>query len=227
MMEWRIALRSVAVAVVALLAAGAALASPPTPETAGVRVEKAAGDGVHYAQGSGVLIGEGLVLSAAHVLKYNPQDPKVTVLMAGWRVDGTLVSLGGPDTADLALVKVEHAAMPAALRDVPPVPVCTRNAAINQPMVVAAQGEVGPAMTAGLPAKPAAGRDWTTLLTPAYHQGASGGGVFDAREGCLAGIIVQEVSGYAAPNTPFVDMTVFVPASEIAAFLTKYRAAHP
>lgn len=216
---------SIASAVLALATAllpTAPCASPPTPETVGVRVEKPAGDGVHFSQGSGVLIGGGLVLSAAHVLRYNPQDPKVTVLMAGWRVEGRVVSLGGADT-DLALVEVEDAAIPAALKGVQPVPVCSADPVVNQPMTVAAQGETGPAKAVTLPAKPAGEGTPTNLLTPAYHHGASGGGVFDAGQGCLAGIIVQEVSGYAAPNTPFVDLTVFVPASKIAAFLAQYR----
>jgi hypothetical protein len=227
--EWGTALRNSAIAGLALIAAGTAFAAAPgsTPELTGVRVEKPAGDGVHYSQGSGVMIGGGLVLSAAHVFKFNPEDPKVTVLMAGWRVQGTVVSQGDPGAADLALVKVEHTAIPAELRDLPPVPVCTQDAVVDQPLAVAAAGQTAPAKAVGMPGRRGADHGATNALTPAYHNGASGGGVFDAKEGCLAGIIVQEVSGYTAPDTPFVDVTVFVPASGIAAFLAKYRAAHP
>jgi hypothetical protein len=201
---------------------------PPLPAEVGVRVEKPAGDGVHYSQGSGVLLGGGLVVTAAHVVKYNPQDPKVTVVMAGWRVDGALAAIGGPDSVDLALVKTPYAAIPMALRDLEPVTICSHNPGINTPVTVAAVGEVSAAMTAATPARPR-GPDnaWTNMLTTPYHQGSSGGGVFDAREGCLAGILIEEVSGYVKPDTPFVDMTVFVPASEIAAFVARYRAEHP
>ena len=106
---WRIA----AIVALAPLLLGAEEPSrriPPLPAEVGVRVEKPAGDGVHYSQGSGVLLGDGLVLTAAHVVKYNPQDPKVTVVMAGWRVDGTLAAIGGPDSVDLALVKTPRGA---------------------------------------------------------------------------------------------------------------------
>jgi hypothetical protein len=201
---------------------------PPLPSEAGVRVEKPTGDGVHYSQGSGVLLGDGLVLTAAHVVKYNPQDPKVTLIMAGWRVDGTLAAIGGPDSIDLALVKTSRAAIPVALRDLAPVTICSHNPGISTPVTVAALGEVSAAMTVATPAKPR-GPDnaWANMLTTPYHQGASGGGVFDAREGCLAGVLIEEVSGYVKPDTPFVDMTVFIPALDIAAFVAKYRAEHP
>lgn len=224
---WRIA----AIAALAPLLLGAEEPSrriPPLPAEVGVRVEKPAGDGVHYSQGSGVLLGDGLVLTAAHVVKYNPQDPKVTVVMAGWRVSGTLAAIGGPDSVDLALVKTPRGAVPMALRDLEPVAICSRNPAINTPVIVAAVGEISAAMTAATPAKPR-GPDnaWTNMLTTPYHQGSSGGGVFDAGEGCLAGVLIEEVSGHVRPDAPFIDVTVFVPASDIAAFMAKYRAEYP
>jgi hypothetical protein len=207
---------------VSALAAALVSAAPPTPAEIGVRVEKAVGDGRRYSQGSGVLIGDGLVLTAAHVLKYNPGDPKVTVVMGGWRVEGKLAALGGPDTVDVALVKVERAAIPLGLRDLPPAPICPSNPGLNQPVTVAALGQVSSAMTAATPVRP--GADWTNMLSTPYHRGASGGGVFDARKGCLAGVLALEVSGRITPDAPFIDMTAFIPATDIAAFVEKYRA---
>jgi hypothetical protein len=227
----KFARRIAAMGALASLLLGAAEPSrkaPPLPAEVGVRVEKPAGDGVHYSQGSGVLLGDGLVLTAAHVVKYNPQDPKVTIIMAGWRVDGILAAIGGPDSVDLALIKAPRAAIPIALRDLEPVPICSHNPEINTPVTVAAVGQISVAMTIATPAKPdGADNAWTNMLTTPYHQGASGGGVFDAKEGCLAGILIEEVSGYVKPNTPFVDMTRFVPASDIAAFMARRRAENP
>ena len=100
--------------VLPLLAALPALAqadgvSPtlPTPAEVGVRVEKPAGDGVHYSQGSGVYLGEGLVLTAAHVVKFDPDHSHVIVLLDGVRTDGNLVFDGQKHNVDLALIKLD------------------------------------------------------------------------------------------------------------------------
>jgi hypothetical protein len=196
-----------------MAAATAEPQSAAIPGALGVQIEKPAGDNVHFAEGSGVFIGGGLVLTAAHVVQFNARDPKVTVAMDGWRTDGQVVATA-PAGLDLALVKIAPGELSSQRRDLHPVELCAMATAPNQPVVVAAQGAVTLSKTVGEPIRSSTlNGDWTTILATGYSHGASGGGVFDALKGCLAGIIVIEAVGAG------VELTEFVPAARIAPFL--------
>ncbi|MEI6558716.1 MAG: serine protease [Rhodospirillaceae bacterium] len=207
-----------------LLAAGTAGAEPPDAAHLGVRVEKPVGDGKLFSQGSGVLIGDGLVLTAAHVVRYNPADPRVTVLVEGRRVVGRLALIDRTTGADIALIRIERAALPAESRN-RGVTLCERDPGIDAPVVVASMGEVTRSTIVAAPDKPASKPgDWATTLATGYHHGNSGGGVFDAGTGCLLGIMTTEISGRIRPDAPFLDVTRFTPAPDLAGFVGRYRA---
>jgi hypothetical protein len=190
----------------------------------GVRVEKPAGDGVHFSQGSGVFMGDGLVLTAFHVVKYEPDNPKVTVLLDGWRRDGTLVSDGQKENVDLALIKLPPDQMSDGRRAQARVAICAANPGPSQPVVVAAMGTVSDTVTIPSPiTSDLQTGTWTNILATGYHQGRSGGGVFDPKQGCLWGILAFELSGHAKPDGRLLDLTAFVPAAKIAPFLEEYR----
>lgn len=198
----------------------------PAPGDVGVRVEKPAGDGVHFSQGSGVYLGDGLVLTAAHVIKFDPAHSAVTVLLDGVRTDGVVVFDGQMHDVDLALIKLAAGELSQRRRDQPPVPLCLDNPAPNQPVTVAALGTVSPATTIGsaITSDAKAVKGWTNILSTAFHQGNSGGGVFSPKQGCLWGIINLEMSGKLPDTGRFVDLTAFVPASKIAPFIGDYFA---
>ncbi len=201
-----------------------ALAEPPDAALVGalgVQIEKPAGDNVHFSQGSGVYLGGGLVLTAAHVVTINPQDPKVSIVLDGWRTEAKLMATA-PAGVDLALLKVEPGEVSAQRRALKPVQACGLGTAPNQPVVVAALGTVTLSKTVGAPIKsPTLNGDWSDILASGYGHGASGGGVFDAAKGCLAGIIIIEATA------PGIELTQFVPASEIALFLATYYHSGP
>jgi hypothetical protein len=205
----------------------ATAAAQPQPAQIGVQVEKPAGDGKQFSQGSGVLIGNGLVLTAAHVIAINPQDPKVTVYLDQRRIDGLVALSGQNDHVDLALIKVDPGALPAASRDLGAVAVCSHNPGPAQPVVVAAMGKTSEETTL-LRADPI--KDitdparYSTMLAAGHPKGASGGGVFDSRQGCLAGILVADgVFNTEIAGVPH-EVTIFLPSSVITSFLAKYRA---
>jgi hypothetical protein len=186
----------------------------------GVQIEKPAGDNVHFSQGSGVYLGDGLVLTAAHVVAVDRTNPVSSVILDGWKTEARLVVIaqGG---LDLALLKIDPAELSRQRREMKRVETCATNTTANQPVVVAALGTVSLSKTIGFPINaPALKGDWTNILATGYTHGASGGGVFDAAKGCLAGIIVIEATA------PGVELTQFVPAPDIAAFLATYRSAH-
>ena len=68
--------------------AGSAESSNPAAAERGVRVEQPVGK--LFSQGSGIFLGDGVVLTAAHVVKADPANAKATVIVDGWRVDGKI-----------------------------------------------------------------------------------------------------------------------------------------
>jgi len=207
-------------ALLAALAAAPALAEPQDAALVGalgVQIEKPAGDHVHFSQGSGVYLGNGLVLTAAHVVKVDPANPVSSVVLDGWKTDAKLVALG-QGAVDLALLRVDPAELSRQRRDMKPLDICALGTAPNQPVVVAAQGAISLSKTVGAPIRSTTlNGDWSDILATGYGHGASGGGVFDAAKGCLAGILIIEATA------PGIELTQFVPAPEIAVFLAGRR----
>lgn len=215
---------------VCLLLAPAALSAQdmaPTWAQVGVRVEKPAGDGKQFSQGSGISLGDGLILTAAHVIQVDPGNPRVTVIMDGWRVDGRVVAVKYSDQVDLALVHIPRGHLPATRRDQPPVAICPDNALPRQPMIVATEGTVSQSITIGSPisADRRQTNGWTNLLATGYHQGASGGGVFQQEQNCLAGIIYMEMGGKLSGSGQQINLTGFIPPSQIIPFLRDFGIA--
>lgn len=198
----------------------------PAPDQVLMHVQKAAGDGKLFSHGSGVYLGGGLVLTAAHVIAVDPGHPEVkvmgregVVLDAKVVFDGTRIE---PDL-DVALIKIDPAGLPPARRDQEPVNVCPSNPGLNKQVLVAAQEKVTPATTLGQPMERHNNsvnqtQGWTNLLTTGFHHGASGGGVFDPSSDCLEGIVSLELT---SPDGR-IDLTSFIPATRISPFLNQY-----
>ena len=200
----------------------------PAPGDVGVRVEKPAGDGVHYSQGSGVYLGDGLVLTAAHVIEWDLAHPAVTILIDGVRTPGTLAFDGTRRGIDLALVKLGSEMLSVKRIEQAGVPVCARDAATSKPVTVAALGQVTESVTLASPImregnKTVSTAGQTNILATGYHPGNSGGGVFDPVSHCLMGILSFELGGILPGSGKQVDYTAFVPASRIAPFLNAYQ----
>jgi S1-C subfamily serine protease len=201
----------------AALPAEAEPAEAAMPAALGVQIEKPAGDSVHFSQGSGIFLGDGLVLTAAHVVAPDPQMPTASVIMDGWRTDARLLTTA-PAGLDLALLKVSSEDLSLQRRQLPPTALCATGTGPNQPVVVAAQGTVSLSHTVGAAIRSTTlNGDWTNILATGYSHGASGGGVFDAKKGCLAGILVIGASGQG------IEVTEFLPAAKIAAFLAPFQ----
>jgi hypothetical protein len=208
-------LRRLAALMLPLAAAGGEPAAAPMPAALGVQIEKPAGDGVHFSIGSGVHLGNGTILTAAHVVAPDPANKSVTVILDGWKIEAS-VKLVAKNNLDLALVQIPPQSLSLQRRAQGAVQVCDDDPGPSQSVVVASEGKVTPASTIATAitsdGKTGSG---TNLLSTGFHQGNSGGGVFDPVRGCLWGVILLEMSGNG------LDLTAFAPARKIAAFLTQ------
>ena len=209
--------------VVAMLAIGVpALAwagDAPAPWEVGVHIQKPAGDGVHFAQGQGIYLSGGLVLTAAHVVNWDPDHPEVTIRIDGGLTKGEIVFDSVLKDTDLAVVALSPDELSAKRREQASVPVCPDNTPPSQSVVVVAERDITNAATIPSPISTIGeGGNWTNVLSRDYAPGNSGSGVFDPIQHCLWGIIVDELGG-KLPSGLEVHWSYFVPVSKIAPFL--------
>jgi len=181
--------------------------------------------------GYGIYLGQGAVITAAHVLGRWPSlisNPRV--LIAGQELPAKVIKEGSFDTIDLALLSVDEAHLPVSLR-------LRRNPLCKDPpkagenvIVVLSYGTarsriVFPQL---LPSKYRTNYD--NFISDVLIAGGSGSGVFNAERKCLLGILSSKIWEYnfrmengrivrdLARNT--IDIARhFVPASEIVEFI--------
>lgn len=173
--------------------------------------------------GYGIYLGDGKVITAAHVVGHWPALTHPRVLIAGQDLPAKVLKIGSLETTDLALLSIDQARLPASLqlrrnplcKTFPPVrakvivvyPERTIVTQIFSPLFIAPQYRISHASLINEP------------------QG-SGSGVFNAERQCLLGIISQKVPKYTyrrqygfllASATGYAGY--FVPASTIANFV--------
>lgn len=174
--------------------------------------------------GYGIYLGNGTVITAAHVVGNWPLLTNPRVLIAGQDLAADVVKLGSVETVDLALLSVDATKLPVSLR-------LRRSPLCSGPL------RVGTAVAVVTPTASDRSRvisPWQIL--PQYRQRfgslindqkASGSGVFDVEQGCLLGIISRKVekfrlrrvngrvvagpAGYAGYFVPVAKITRFLP----------------
>ena len=193
----------------------------PPPPRVGVMIEKILDHGRVLSSGSGILLNDHLIVTAAHVVWTEPEHPQVTVILGGWRIPGTVVQIGQRGKLDLALIKIDPHILATRQRSQPDLPICPTNPGPSQAVVVVSKGMTTRAATVST-AITSDGQTpgWTNMLSTGYHPGNSGGGVFNPQSNCLWGIINLELTGTI--NGHPVDFTAFVPASQLSDFVRSY-----
>lgn len=148
--------------------------------------------------GYGIYLGDGLVLSAAHVVGSLPQlYSPLHILIAGQDLPAAILKKGSPDHIDLALLSVDQERLPISLR-------LRRNPLCKDLL------RVGTNVTVVYPERTARSQIISPRLVPAQYRSkyptlitepqGSGSGVFNADRKCLIGIMSAQVPKYAYQN---------------------------
>ena len=172
--------------------------------------------------GYGIYLGQGTVLTAAHVIGRWPSYTRLRVIIAGQDLPAKVVKYISPDDIDLALISVDAERLPISLR-LRRNPFCKGPTPIGAGVVVAyPEKSVRSQIISPLLVAPQFRSKFNTLITE--PQG-SGSGVFRADRKCLLGIMSRRVTKYVAKNEgPFRVARpngwagYFVPVSALAKF---------
>ena len=186
--------------------------------------------------GYGIYLGQGAVITAAHVLGRWPSSiSNPRVLIAGQELPAKVIKNGSFETIDLALLSVDEARLPISLQ-LRRNPLCRKppNAGENV-IVVLSYGTARSRIITPQLLPPKYRTNFNTFINDVTIAGGSGSGVFDAQRKCLLGILSSRIwtNHYLMENGRIVrDLARsttdiarhFIPASEIAEFIPpEYR----
>ena len=177
---------------------------------------------VHVSGGLyGVYLGQGLIITAAHVV--GSANPPVRI--AGLDLPGKVVKLSPFEQLDLALLSIDEEKLPVSLR-LRRMPLCQRPPFAGEPVTVAipertARSQIVSPLSLPLDVR----QRFSTAIKDVASTGNSGSGVFDSNRKCLLGIMSRKISVTSAGGGNVKDLAkYFVPASVIRAFIpSEYR----
>ena len=151
--------------------------------------------------GYGIYLGNGVVLTAAHVLGRLSGYTKPHVIIAGQDLPAKIITQGSADEIDLALLLVDQARLPVSLR-LRRNPLCRGAVQVRSNVVVVyPERTVRSRIMSPSQIAPQFRGKFATLIDEAQ---GSGSGVFDADKHCLIGIMTRRIIKYAAqPTGPF------------------------
>jgi hypothetical protein len=172
--------------------------------------------------GYGIYLGQGTVLTAAHVIGNWPSYTRLRVIIAGQDLPAKVIKYMSPDETDLALISVDAERLPISLR-LRRNPFCKGPTPIGASVVVAyPEMSVRSQIISPLLVAPQFRTKFSTLIKEPH---GSGSGVFRADRKCLLGIMSRRVTKYVAKNEgPFRVARpngwagYFVPVSALAKF---------
>jgi hypothetical protein len=175
-----------------------------------------------WGPGSGIYLGKGLFITAAHVAGRTwLTRPKVAI--AGQEYPTHVVKEGSLDETDLTLLSVDEDLLPLRLR-LRRNPLCVEPPRPGEDVItVVPEGTARSKIIA--PDKiPISVRKFSTAIADVAKTGNSGSGVFDANRRCLLGIMSRKISQTRTQaltgKTETRDIAkYFVPASTIREFI--------
>jgi Trypsin-like peptidase domain len=178
--------------------------------------------GVGVNGGAGVYLGNGLVLSVAHVVGGGIID-KPTIAIAGEKLPATVVKESPFEQLDLALLEFDESRLPVSLR-LRRITLCQGNPWPGEE-VISLLGQTPVRSHILSPSVlPKATRRFSTVIRDVATTGNSGSGLFDAQRKCLLGIMSRKISQVRKQKDTGEQTTLdiakyFVPASTLGEFM--------
>lgn len=171
--------------------------------------------------GSGVYLGNGLVITAAHV------GTGDSVRIDGLNVPARPIKTGSFPELDLSLVTLDQSKIPDSVRE-RRVTLCDQQPPPGAPVILAApQGITRTSIASPTLIPPEYRSKFLTLISDGLTDGKSGSGVFDVEKKCLLGILSLkfvsniEHKGIASYFVPADTIRSFIP---VGAELTRLQA---
>jgi hypothetical protein len=182
---------------------------------------------IALATGYGIYLGQGLIVTAAHVVGAAPRT-QVSVRFGNLQLPAKVVKEGAFEQVDLTLLAVDQEKLPISLR-LRRMPLCHIPPGPGEPVIVAVPEGIAPSTIMSPRSLPANLRTkFPTVISDVATTGDSGSGVFDERRKCLLGIMSRKI--FVRPNmrngiAQQKDIAkYFVPAATITAFIpNEYR----
>jgi hypothetical protein len=170
--------------------------------------------------GNGIYLGNGLFITAAHVVGTGwITRPKVVI--DGQEYPTLIVKEGAFEQTDLTLLSVDEKLLPSRLR-LRRNPLCRENPWPGESVITVVPGQTARSRVLDPKYLPRDVRKFNTVIGDVARTGNSGSGVFDSTQRCLLGIMSRKISQKRAINgkTQVTDIAkYFVPASTIAGFI--------
>jgi hypothetical protein len=173
--------------------------------------------------GYGIYLGQGTVITAAHVVGHWPFFTRPRVLIAGLDLPAKVLKISWSEQIDLALLSVDETQLPVSLR-LRRNPLCQRPPLVGMEVIdVIPETTSRSRIISPLLIEPSLRNIYDTLVDDVE---ASGSGIFDAQRKCLLGIASakvvkfknQKINGRVA-YVPTGFAGYFVSAAKIAKFL--------
>lgn len=143
--------------------------------------------------GYGIYLGQGIVITAAHVVGHWPLFTHPRVLIAGQDLPARVIKNGSFETTDLALLSVEETALPMKLR-LRRNPLCNESPTIGSEVInVIPEGTTRARVISPLSIPAQLRKRFDTLIDSPKD---SGSGLFDAERKCFQGIMSGKVQKY-------------------------------
>jgi hypothetical protein len=168
--------------------------------------------GEQNAGGAGVYLGNGLVITAAHVAGGKTSGVRID----GLNVPAALIKTGSFPELDLSLIYMDPGKIPESLRE-RRMTLCQEQQPAGAPVILAAPQGITRTSIAPPTLIPLEYRTkFSTLISEGSTDGKSGSGVFDAEKKCLLGILSLKFTN----NIAHKDIaSYFVPADTIQSFI--------
>jgi S1-C subfamily serine protease len=164
--------------------------------------------------GSGIYLGSGLVITAAHLTDPNSQ---MSVHLAGMDLPATVLKQGSFEDVDLSLLKIDE--NNPRVGPLPQMPLCLAPPWPGDAVIVVDAERATKSHIVSPQLLPLSLRtNFSTLIADVASTGNSGSGVFDPSHKCLLGVMSRKFSAHTAKGDKDIAK-YFVPAAVIRSFI--------